>query len=810
MANDNECVWRDVLVFASVVGCYWWWISAVDKRTNNNDDYNDFIERVGSNYSENIEKWRNHEFPQHYSNKEVYLDYAGAGLTSASQWRSIHAAQTENIWGNPHSSLAGPASARTCGLIQQAKHAVAIHFDCGADYDIVFTASTTDALRIVAHSFPWSNGSQLVYSHNSHTSVIGMRPVAMSKGATFSCIDSTQLLNYFYNNNNNNNNNNVANPYSSSKHLMVMPLECNFAGDKLPDCKTICSAVSSSPCFFTLVDLARAASHSPISLSQLKPDLAVISFYKIFGYPTGLGALFVNNKRVKPLLQNLLYFGGGAVDFVSAHHDICFIRSPFEHGTSNYHGIVALLAGFQELKRVGGMQTIQRHTASLASELVRRLREMRHYSTTNLPVVQIYGDWANVSTESLQKPYCPNWPGPTIAFNILASDGSYIGYNEVAKLAILNTPSIQLRTGCFCNPGACQKALQWTDSQLLDNYHVMGHKCGDDTDLINGRPTGALRVSLGKDSTYEDIKVLLNFIHDKFVSRSEFLHVPTTSKPPSKVKAVMSEIYIYPIKSCRGISVQRCVIHNGHLKYDRQFALVDSSGEVLRLAKFPKMAHIRPFIDFERHLMIVTCPKYPTPLTIDLNVNDEYSTIIPRSANICGTICQGQIVGDQLVSEWFTNYLCVPCWLVQHSPNEIRDSKGDNSNTKHDNNTNSNTKHDKSTNNINKHTFAFANESPFLAIYHHSLEILNQALIDASQPPVTAAHFRPNFVLKKSSSLFHDDSKNLPHLHHHEEDVWTRLTRINHDCCSIEFKVTGPCSRCASKCMKIKHQFSAS
>jgi hypothetical protein len=52
-----------------------------------------------------------------------------------------------------------------------------------------------------------------------------------------------------------------------------------------------------------------------ISLAQ------ALSFYKIFGYPTGLGALLVRRASM-PLLAGKLYFGGGTVAVSCADVDV--------------------------------------------------------------------------------------------------------------------------------------------------------------------------------------------------------------------------------------------------------------------------------------------------------------------------------------------------------------------------------------------------------------------------------------------------------------------------------------------------------
>ena len=58
---------------------------------------------------------------------------------------------------------------------------------------------------------------------------------------------------------------------------------------------------------------------------------------------------------------------------------------------------------------------------------------------------------------------------------------------EVEKLAGL--ADIMLRTGCFCNPGACQAYLGLSHEDVISNYEA-GHVCWDDRDIINGCPTG--------------------------------------------------------------------------------------------------------------------------------------------------------------------------------------------------------------------------------------------------------------------------------------------------------------------------------
>lgn len=66
-----------------------------------------------------------------------------------------------------------------------------------------------------------------------------------------------------------------------------------------------------------MLDVAALVPCSKISLSEVGADAMCVSFYKMFGYPTGLGALVVRETLLTNLLQRP-WFGGGTVDLVQA------------------------------------------------------------------------------------------------------------------------------------------------------------------------------------------------------------------------------------------------------------------------------------------------------------------------------------------------------------------------------------------------------------------------------------------------------------------------------------------------------------
>ncbi len=202
--------------------------------------------------------------------------------------------------------------------------------------------------------------------------------------------------------------------------------------------------------------------------------------------------------------------------------------------------------------------------------MVIRLSQLQH--SNGRPVIQLYGPWGKIQShlveENDDKQSVTNHDvvGPTIAFNVLRSDGSFVGYNEVSKLAALAKNPIQFRVGCFCNPGACAEAVGLSEDQVLNNYEENGHVCGDHIDVINGFPTGAVRVSFGKDSIWEDLDAACTFFDKMFVDRTDregkvsitSTEVEETVGVKTNKDVQLTQIYLFPIKSCAGRYMTRC------------------------------------------------------------------------------------------------------------------------------------------------------------------------------------------------------------------------------------------------------------
>jgi len=635
--------------------------------------------------------------------KKQVMDHFGG---HPGRFASVHTSS-----GSRCSSRSGGGCTAAASYNDNDKHNADPLFHSG--YEVIFTSGATESLRIVAEHFPWSSNasnknnnnskSMLLYPSNAHTSVVGMRGPALAKGGVFCCQDldnimqcvglqddelrdtleqwNTEMATSGVQKSEHKNNETVL-----IQNLLVLPAECNFGGDRPNVCGLIQrfrrlnsnNNTDGRPQWAIMLDLAKLACTSPINLKDLDPDFACVSFYKMFGAPTGLGALFVKRSATNLLLpeQRTIkdnttntvcttkpvhrYFGGGSVDVVLSGQDFVVGRNlgqtsssvvadmirpsslaSLVHGTVHFRGISALSRGFDELKRLGGIQQIEQHTHALAKEFVSRLQSLRHGNQR--PVVSFHGAWGKeqAGTEGSN-------PGPVIAFNVYRANGAVVGYNEVSKLAALNNPPLQLRTGCFCNPGACQKALKQGDEEIVDHFLTSGHVCGDTVDIVNGKPTGLCRVSFGKDSTWEDLDAFVVFLEKHFVSSARDTQAESRNSilQTGPTKAILTEVYIYPIKSCAGqrVSQLKMELPSGRLQYDREFALVDSFGTALRLQKFPKMCLIQPRVDLTKRTLAVSAPNMvDLVLRLDQDGDDTDSkTMVMNSiVSVCGNKCIG-------------------------------------------------------------------------------------------------------------------------------------------------------------------------
>jgi selenocysteine lyase/cysteine desulfurase len=374
-------------------------------------------------------------------------------------------------------------------LIDEARETIINHFNAH-DYHLVFTANASQALKIIGEGYPFEDNGHFLLLFDNHNSVNGIREYCRMKGAghTYSPvniedlrINETLLAEYL-----------AAFPDKQNK-LFAMPAQSNVSGVK-HSLKWV--ELAQEQGWDVLLDAAAYVPSNTLDLSEVQPEFISMSFYKIFGYPTGLGALLIKKSVFSKLHKN--WFAGGTVKYVSVSSDNFFLAENyerFEDGTLNYLGIPALTIGFNFINRIG-MEVINRRVTLLTAWLLEQLQALHH--SNGDPLVHVFG------------PRDTNERGGTIIFNVFGNDGKPLPYLEVETAA--NSNNISLRTGCFCNPGI-DEINNCLSSDELAGY-FSSHSGGDFADMIValGRMRGAIRISLGLASNFSDVYRFIIFL----------------------------------------------------------------------------------------------------------------------------------------------------------------------------------------------------------------------------------------------------------------------------------------------------------
>lgn len=434
-----------------------------------------------------FEALRNNEYPMLDKQGHVYLDYTGGNLIPRSLLQRHHDLLENNVLGNPHST--NPTSQLAGRLVEEARKKVLDFFNAH-DYYCIFTQNASASLKIVGESYPFSHGSRFVLTSDNHNSVNGIREFCNAKGgsthyATLNYKDLTideyhlsKLLSY---------------RKEGAQSLFAFPAQSNVSGIK-HDLSWISKAQQMG--YDVLLDAAAYVPTSRLDLSVHKPDFVSLSFYKMFGYPTGIGCLLVRKDTCTKLVKP--WFAGGTVTLVSVVTQNKFLADGserFEDGTLNYNGIPAVKFGLEYLEGIG-YERIQNRMQYLIRYLFDRLSALRH--NNGLEMVHIFG------THDFGR------RGGNIIINLVDREGHTLPFEIVEAKA--NERMISIRSGCFCNPGIDEINNCITTAEMSKYFST--HDKGDYHDMVAtlGKMRGAIRVSVGLATNEADLDAFVDFV----------------------------------------------------------------------------------------------------------------------------------------------------------------------------------------------------------------------------------------------------------------------------------------------------------
>jgi molybdenum cofactor sulfurtransferase len=421
----------------------------------------------------------------------VYLDYTGGGLYALSQVEQHSRLLSDEVFGNPHSS--NPTSKAMTERVEQARQYVLEYFRASPrEYMAIFTPNASGALKIVGESFPFSPGDHYLLTFDNHNSVNGIREFARARRAEVTYVplllpemrvDDQRLDEDL----------DLAAP--EGHHLFAYPAQSNFSGVQHP-LEWIAWAQARG--WRVLLDAAAFVPTNRLDLSRWHPDFVPLSFYKMFGYPTGVGCLLARREALAELQRP--WFAGGTITVASVQGDRYYLadnEAAFEDGTLNYLSLPAVEIGLRLIESIG-LDLIHERVRCLTGWLLERLLALRHPS--GRPVVRLYGP-----ADTCQR-------GGTVSVNFHDADGRPIDHRLIEERA--SAANISLRAGCFCNPGAGEIALGLSKVELVACFsQPTQHLTMDDFRLcIDGKSSGAVRVSVGMVTNFLDVYRFIQFV----------------------------------------------------------------------------------------------------------------------------------------------------------------------------------------------------------------------------------------------------------------------------------------------------------
>jgi selenocysteine lyase/cysteine desulfurase len=433
-----------------------------------------------------LDKLRQTEYAGLDRNHHIYLDYTGGNLYASSQLEKHQALLRENVFGNPHST--NPTSQTATRLVEETRKKVLDFFNAGDDYFCIFTQNASGAMKIVGECYPFGPGSFLLLSLDNHNSANGIREFAHNKRAEFAYtplekdtlyIDKTVLMENL-------------DRHHEKNRLFIYPAQSNVSGIRHP-LEFVQAAHDKG--WDVLLDTAAYVPTSKLDLQQVKPDFAPVSFYKIFGYPTGIGCLLVRKDKFDKLKKP--WYAGGtislAADIYPAHY-LLHSHERFEDGTLNYLGIPAVGIGIDHIRAIG-MDMIHTRVQCLTGWALRELSSLKH--SNGNPIVRISG-----TADTLQR-------GGTIVMNFYDREGILYPFGMIESAA--NKQNISIRTGCFCNPGIDETTNHITYDDLFRYFST--HKEGNFYDMIDviGKLRGSVRISFGLVTNFNDVEAFIDF-----------------------------------------------------------------------------------------------------------------------------------------------------------------------------------------------------------------------------------------------------------------------------------------------------------
>jgi len=252
--------------------------------------------------------------------------------------------------------------------VNEARETIRKFINAKSTNEIVFTRNTTEGINLVARSFNFKEGDEVLTTDREHNSnlcpwrflekkgVIKHRVVLSNEDNTFNLENFKGMIN-------------------GDVKMVSMVHTSNLDGYTIPAEEIV--RISHEHGAKVMLDGAQSAPHKPIDVQKLDVDFFAFSVHKMCG-PTGMGILYGKEELLKNLEPFLV--GGDTVEDTFYDKDPLYLEPPekFEAGLQNYAGIIGAGAAVKYLLEIG-LENISKHENELNEFLTENLSKYKEF-----------------------------------------------------------------------------------------------------------------------------------------------------------------------------------------------------------------------------------------------------------------------------------------------------------------------------------------------------------------------------------------------------------------------------------------------
>ncbi|MDD4761423.1 MAG: aminotransferase class V-fold PLP-dependent enzyme [Candidatus Pacebacteria bacterium] len=281
--------------------------------------------------------------------------------------------------------------------------------------EIIFVKNTTEAINLIARSFPFKKNDSVLISDKEHNSnFLPWKLLAAEnkiKLIIFETDNGIIDLKKF------------EKILQKNKNIRLVSLAFTSNLDGISISASKISKIVKKYKAHLFLDAAQALPHGKIDAKNLNTDFLAFSSHKLYG-PTGVGVLYIKDLAKNPINLKPFFVGGGTVD---EKNNLLSGPGKFEPGLQNYSGILGLKTAIDFLNKIG-MKNIKQYENELLYFLTEELKKIPRLKIINEPIKK------DLETRA-----------PIISFFIENIDSHSLAIRLDQKY------NIAVRSGFFCN-----------------------------------------------------------------------------------------------------------------------------------------------------------------------------------------------------------------------------------------------------------------------------------------------------------------------------------------------------------------------